>query len=154
MLYNLCMKPGVHWNYSEKSQVNTLKSSNNYESLDASMLYKLFRTFTCVDEPTQGWGKLPANYDISISDDIERIRILRNKSAHRCDTRIDQTEFENQFLQFHDITRRISIDHENELTAIETDSLDHKRQIELEKALHELEDIKGMYTICLLWLQV
>ncbi|XP_076109021.1 uncharacterized protein LOC143077017 [Mytilus galloprovincialis] len=145
MLYNLCIKPGVHWNYSEKSQVNTLKSSNNYESLDASMLYKLFRTFTCVDEPTQGWGKLPTNYDLSISDDIERIRILRNKSAHRCDTRIDQTEFENQFLQFHDITRRISIDHENELTAIETDSLDHKRQIELEKALHELEDIKERF---------
>lgn len=148
MLYNLYIHSGAHWNYSEESQVNTLKSNNNYESLDASMLYKLFRTFRCVNNPTQGWGHEPTNNDLSISDDIERIRILRNRSAHRCDTRIDQTEFENQFLQFHDITRRISSDHENELIAIETDSLDPNRQIELERALNELEDIKGMYTIC------
>lgn len=141
--------PGCKWDKSQILQIQKLQLSLSYESLDASMLYQLFRRFNFVTPPTQGWGIEPANCDIEMADDIERIRLLRNKTAHRCDTCIDQTEFDNYFVQFLKITQRIAPNHEHELTAIAEDSLDPQRQIQLIEALHELEDIKGIYNIYL-----
>lgn len=141
---------GYKWDKSQQLQIQTLLSGQNYESLDASMLYQIFRRFNFVPAPTSGWGREPTNTDLTIGDDIERIRILRNKTAHRCDTCIDQTDFDDYFLQFREITHRIAVGYEHELTAIQECSLDPERQNELEKALKQLENIKGVKTFCLI----
>lgn len=150
IVHTLCNIPSCKWDKSQSFQIQQLKLRQSYESLDASMLYQLFRRFSFVAAPTQGWGKDPTNCDFEIADDIERIRHLRNKSAHRCDTCIDQTEFDNYFLQFHEITHRVAVSYEHELTAIAEGSLDPNRQIALMEALQELEDMKGIYTIYLI----
>ncbi|XP_052103379.1 uncharacterized protein LOC127736829 [Mytilus californianus] len=144
-LYNMCTQHGRNWDKSQTLQINKLQSNFGYTSLDASLLYQLFRTFSFVPNPTQGWGQIPAKRDTNIADDIEQIRLLRNECAHRCDTCIDPTVFDNYFLQFREITHRIAADYEHELTAIARESLDSKRQIDLEIALQELVDIKEQF---------
>lgn len=143
----MCTQPGRYWNKSQKLQINTLQSNLNFESLDASMIYQLFRTFSLVPNPTQGWGKKPTKNDKCIADDIERIHHLRNECAHRCDTCIDQATFDKFFVQFREITLRIASDYEHELTAIFRDSLDPNRQKDLEEVHQKLEDIKGIFII-------
>lgn len=142
-MYSLCINSQKYWTLSEKSQINTLNVSDSYKSLDISLLYKLVKMFPCVPNPTQGWGQKPTKNDLSISDDIERIRILRNNAAHRSNTRVDQDDFNDFFLQFHEIARRSSMDVDHKLTELETTSLDPQKQIDKEKALIELEDVKG-----------
>lgn len=143
----MCTNSRRYWNESQKLQIKTLQSSLNFKSLDASMLYQLFRKYSFVPDPTQGWGKVPTESDKCTADDIERIHHLRNECAHRCDTCIDQATFDNYFVLFHKITQRIASDYEHELSAIYRDSLDPKRQKELEEALQKLEDIKGIFII-------
>lgn len=149
-LHTWCTLPGCNWDKSQKLQIQQLKLSRSYESLDTSMLYQLFKRFSFVTAPTQGWGRDPQNCDFEIADDIERIRLLRNKSAHRYDTCIDQTEFDNYFLQFREITQRVAVSYEHELTAIAEGSLDPNTQIALMEALQKLEDNKGINTIYLI----
>lgn len=150
MVHTWCTMPSFKWDKSQQLQIQKLHLSLSYESLDASMLYQLFRRFSIVTPPTHGWGGEPANCDFEIADDIERIRLFRNKTAHRCDTCIDQTEFDNYFAQFRGITQRIAPEYEHELIAIADDSLDPTRQKQLIQALQELEDIKGICNIYLL----
>ncbi|CAG2189679.1 unnamed protein product [Mytilus edulis] len=147
LICTLCENSKCSLNASEKLQITTLKTSYSYDSCDASFLYKLIRNSNCLQPPTQGWGKIPTKKDTSLSDDIERIHMLRNKLAHRHNTRVDQNEFETYFMEFHKITQRISEDYEKELTSIETSSLDPNRQNDLTKALMALEDVKGEETI-------
>lgn len=151
----MCTMSRCTWDKPQKVQIQKLQSSLSYESLDTSMLYQLFKRFQfVVKDPTRGWGKEPFKCDIRIADDIERIRLFRNKTAHRCNTCIDQTDFDNYFVQFREITQRIAADYEHELTAIADDSLDPKRQTQLTESLQELEDIKGIYNIYLLKLSL
>ncbi|XP_062618770.1 uncharacterized protein LOC134280377 isoform X2 [Saccostrea cucullata] len=51
-------------------------------SMDISIMYKLLRNFSDIAPPGNGWGKEPKKVDITESDDIERIRLYRNKYSH------------------------------------------------------------------------
>ncbi|XP_062568940.1 uncharacterized protein LOC134231052 [Saccostrea cucullata] len=51
-------------------------------SMDVSIMYKLLRNFSDIYPPGNGWGKEPRIVDITESDDIERIRLYRNKYSH------------------------------------------------------------------------
>ncbi|XP_062570675.1 uncharacterized protein LOC134232705 [Saccostrea cucullata] len=51
-------------------------------SMDVTIMYKLLRNFSDIDPPGNGWGKEPKVDHIAESDDIERIRLYRNKSSH------------------------------------------------------------------------
>lgn len=144
-LYLLCRNLRYTWNKSENLQIETIQSHQNYESLNSSMLYRLLRLFSLVGPPTKGWGREPYHVDLNTADDIERIHRMQNELANRCDTRIDQTEFDNYFVQFREITQRIAAKYEHELRAIAEDSIDPKRQNELEVTPQKSEDIKGMY---------
>lgn len=144
-LYTLCTICSNKWDRSQHLQIQTIQSHQSYESLNSSMLYRLFRQFSLVPPPTQGWGREPYRVDRNTADDIERIHRMQNEIANRCDTRIDQTEFDNYFVQFREITQRIAAKYEHELRAIAEDSIDPKRQNELEVTPQKSEDMKGMY---------
>ncbi|XP_062619010.1 uncharacterized protein LOC134280579 [Saccostrea cucullata] len=51
-------------------------------SMDVTIMYKLLRNFSDIAPPGNGWGKEPRIVDITESDDIERIRLYRNKYSH------------------------------------------------------------------------
>lgn len=51
-------------------------------SMDVTIMYKLLRNFSDIAPPGNGWGKEPKIVDITESDDIERIRLYRNKYSH------------------------------------------------------------------------
>ncbi|XP_062581613.1 uncharacterized protein LOC134243377, partial [Saccostrea cucullata] len=51
-------------------------------SMDISIMYKLLRNYSDIPPPGNGWGKEPKVEYITESDDIERIRLYRNKYSH------------------------------------------------------------------------
>ncbi|XP_061193666.1 uncharacterized protein LOC133201889 [Saccostrea echinata] len=51
-------------------------------SMDITIMYKLLRNYSDITPPGNGWGKDPKVEHITESDDIERIRLYRNKYSH------------------------------------------------------------------------
>lgn len=130
-----------------------LSSSGTFDSLDITLLYQLLRKYTTVQPPTKGWGghsSLLVSSDFTIGDDIERIRILRNKFAHRSDFKIQQNKFENEFSRFIDISHRIDVhlgnnmkpSCEQEVINCKTYHMDADLQNKYENALKRLENVK------------
>lgn len=67
----------------------------DYNNFDVTLLYKLIRHLCPSLEPTNKWGNKPTEIDLSVGDDIERIRELRNAYfAH-----IESTEISNDELK-------------------------------------------------------
>jgi hypothetical protein len=67
-------KPSVldKMTHEEHLSLNTL-INRKYDNIDFTTLYKLMRSFSLLDDPTQGWGKQPTNADVTISDDAGAI---------------------------------------------------------------------------------
>ena len=68
----------------------------SYADFDLSLLYVLIRNLTSIPTPTAGWGNEPDNMDNSISANIERIRILRNKYAHASTSHLTDRELKRE----------------------------------------------------------
>lgn len=67
----------------------------NYKDFDVTLLYKLIRNLCPSLEPTNKWGNKPTRKDLSVGDDIERIRELRNACfAHTESAEISNDDFE------------------------------------------------------------
>lgn len=67
----------------------------NYNMFDVTLLYKLIRNLCPSLEPTNKWGNKPTTTDLSVGDDIERIRELRNSYfAHTESAEISNDDFE------------------------------------------------------------
>ena len=61
---------------------------------DFTLVYKLIRNLlTAIPAPTCGWGNQPLPRHLNETDDIERIRHLRNNLAHNSDFEICDTDF-------------------------------------------------------------
>ena len=61
---------------------------------DFTLLYKLFRNLvTAIPAPTRGWGIQPLLTHLNETDDIERIRHLRNILAHNSKLEISEADF-------------------------------------------------------------
>ncbi|CAC5408973.1 unnamed protein product [Mytilus coruscus] len=94
---------------AQHRSLKDLQTLHTFDSLDITLMYQLLRQFSLIYAPSKGWGRQPNSSDLSIADDIERIRILRNKFAHQSDIKMDQNTFENYFSQFRDISHRIDV---------------------------------------------
>ena len=66
--------------------------------LDISAMYSMFRSTLSYPAPANGWGKEPGANDISISDDIERIRLSRNKICHANSSEMTTEDFNESVL--------------------------------------------------------
>lgn len=67
----------------------------DYNDFDVTLLYKLIRHLCLSLEPTNKWGNKPTRKDLSVGDDIERIRELRNAYfAHIKSAEISNDDFE------------------------------------------------------------
>lgn len=74
----------------------------DYNNFNFMLLYKLIRHLCTSLKPKQGWGKKPNDDDITLADDIERMRLFRNEHIAHCDhAEISDMQFE---LIWKDIT--------------------------------------------------
>ena len=56
--------------------------SGNYDDMDISLLYILLRNLCGIQEHIKGWGNSPDSADRSLSANIERLRLARNRCGH------------------------------------------------------------------------
>lgn len=89
----------------EKAMLGTLMRGY-FNELDIGIIYKIVRHFTFIQAPSRGWGYVPIAGDITVSDDIERIRIVRNSLMHRPSPILREPQFESMFADFKDVSHR------------------------------------------------
>nr|XP_022303149.1 uncharacterized protein LOC111110817 isoform X2 [Crassostrea virginica] len=56
--------------------------SGNYDDMDISLLYILLRNVCGIQAHNKGWGNAPDSADRSVSANIERLRLARNRCGH------------------------------------------------------------------------
>lgn len=64
-----------------------------YDDMDISLLYILLRNICNIVPHNNGWGSDPDHGDTSLSANIERIRIARNRCVHSSSPSLSKTEF-------------------------------------------------------------
>ena len=134
----------------ERVSLKTLINST-YDNIDFTLLYKLMRSFSILDDPKQGWGKQPTNTDVTISDDVERLRFARNKIVHRIKADIDSIEMSDYFSNIVKITQRIDKNlgklpdqgFAREVLNFQTHCMDFEMEQKYYQALKDIEEIKG-----------
>lgn len=111
-------------NLSHKQLQTCRITPPDYNSFDVTLLYTLIRNLCSLPCPAQGWGKEPKATDIQLSDDIERLRLLRNNYyAHATSAEISENEFKDIWSNLKLVISRIQSnynkDYEEELKKIE-----------------------------------
>ncbi|VDH96594.1 Hypothetical predicted protein [Mytilus galloprovincialis] len=87
--------------------VDTLQT-DEYNKIDTSLSYKVIRHFQrFIPPPSRQWGANPIDTEIEIGDDIERIRQERNRFVHRVNDNISEVMFDNFFVTFIEVGKRI-----------------------------------------------
>ena len=138
----------------ERKSLYTL-SNRTYDNIDFTTSYKLMRSLMSslllLDAPAQGWGRPPTNADVTISDDVERLRFMRNEIVHRLKADIDLTEMNNYFSNIVHIARRIDTylcklpdqGFVREVLNFQTHSMDPEMEQKYYRDLKDIEDITG-----------
>jgi hypothetical protein len=85
---------------------------DGYRKFDITLSYTILRNLTClnVTAPTQGWGtsQMPGSGDITLGDDIERIRLIRNEVlGHSTEAFLSETEFKEHWSNISGICTRM-----------------------------------------------
>ena len=91
----------------EELAIITMMVSNGYKDFTVQLCYKILRHEQWVGTPRQNWGNVPLHTDINISDDIERIRLSRNKIVSMETKSLDKTTFLTLIDEFREIAKRV-----------------------------------------------
>lgn len=142
--------------HDERTGLNLLKNGS-YGEIDFTTIYKLIRAFAVVDDPNQGWAKTPSASDTEIADDIERMRIIRNKIVHKIKAEVSKAEMNDLFTEITSIASRVDkylgkqpgAGFEIEVSKYRTCPLDHHLEQKYTQALQEIENMKGkLFNVC------
>ena len=90
----------------EHKSINTL-NNRTYDDIGFTTLYKLIRMFSILNAPTQGWGRQPTNADVTIGDDVERLRNMRRQIVDRVKADMNFIEMNDYFSNILNISQRI-----------------------------------------------
>lgn len=63
-------------------------------------MYAMIRNSSNIAHPTNGWGKPPGKNDITIADDVERLRKYRNTICHENSSEMTTDDFNKFALDF------------------------------------------------------
>lgn len=142
----------------EEKAVKCSSSNNSYNDLKDDLLWKLY-VHLCPSSggaslvhPTKPWGQNPDPGAITLGDDIERIRLLRNTVyGHVYTTEVSDAEFKRHWISLEDITIRIDnclgTAYKKNLDDIRVSSLDLEAEKKLfdqiKKLAEELEKNKS-----------
>ena len=133
-------------------QIAIIKAANTrgYQDFDITLLYTLLRN-VCqnVTPPSQNWGvsQMPSQNEITVGDDIERIRLIRNKLfGHISEPAISEIEFQEHWSIISGICTRMQTllnkDYVKRLQDTEKSTIDsdtEKKYLELIEKLVEEE---------------
>nr|XP_022307915.1 uncharacterized protein LOC111113915 [Crassostrea virginica] len=125
--------------------------SGNYDDMDISLLYILLRNFCGIQAHNQGWGNTPDSVDRSVSANIERLRMARNRCGHSTGG-MSNAEFNQVWSEIRaavvdlDKALRIGNKYQEEVDFIRNDTMDPTRdrhfRDQLLKQISETENIK------------
>ncbi|XP_065927180.1 uncharacterized protein [Magallana gigas] len=131
----------------------------DYNDFDVTLLYTLIRNLCCTSlTPTLGWGKVPDSSHTQIGDDIERLRLMRNKFAHANSAGIPDAEFQALWNDLKSVIQRIqtlmnsvgsNVNYERKLADIERTDFGfgdlQKYKLFLEATLNQLKEERINY---------
>lgn len=80
------------------SVIKQNKPSSSKE-LDISLMCAMIRNLDYITKPKQGWGKKPKKNDITMADDVERIRRYRNSLCHDTSMEMETDVFNSRALE-------------------------------------------------------
>nr|XP_034318682.1 uncharacterized protein LOC105324463 isoform X2 [Crassostrea gigas] len=126
----------------------------DYSNFDVTLLYTLIRNLCSGLEPTRGWGHEPGPTDTKIGDDVERLRLFRNRNiAHVNSATIPDDTFDDLWRTLKAVLIRLQsypgcrVDYEQDLIEIKrsqfrNDIWEHYRNLcklylEIEKEANE-----------------
>lgn len=136
--------------YQELVRLKEMQRSNSFDTLNTTLLYKIIRQFSLVPIPAGRWGRFPSKEDIGISDDVERMRCLRNEFVHRRCSAIQNSELYWYGSQCCAIGQRVDsyfsqqTCYEQKITSYMTSNsaFSIHDQVKYEKALRDIESLK------------
>uniref|UniRef100_A0A8W8P0Z1 DZIP3-like HEPN domain-containing protein n=1 Tax=Magallana gigas TaxID=29159 RepID=A0A8W8P0Z1_MAGGI len=77
--------------------------NGNYSDFDITLVYFSLRNISKIPPHAKQWGNEPNPTDRSVSANIERIRLIRNKYGHCTDIFISDTDFNKKVLEISSI---------------------------------------------------
>ncbi|XP_062604840.1 uncharacterized protein LOC134266639 [Saccostrea cucullata] len=131
---------------------------SGYKNFDISLTYTLIRNIcstTKIPKPTKRkWGGEPAAGEVTVGDDIERIRSIRNGlTAHVSSASTPQKEFDDTWLLMSDICKRLEtftgkkyLDKLNNIQKLTLKEEDENDIIEKVKMESQHEMVKEMWS--------
>lgn len=90
-------------------QQERIIQSGNYSDFDITLLYFLLRNISNIPPHAKQWGNEPNPTDRSVSANIERIRLIRNKYGHCPDYSISNTNFNKKIIKIGDIIQDLEM---------------------------------------------
>ena len=106
-------------NTHQTSVLANASTKGDYSECDITLVYSLLRnlaTSGSVLRPTAGWGILPVASNITLGDDIERIRDMRNKMyGHVATTALDDVTYNHYMAHLQSICTRMDTIHSGSL---------------------------------------
>ncbi|XP_062598995.1 uncharacterized protein LOC134260458 [Saccostrea cucullata] len=98
--------------YTHQEDLLKKAKHSGYKEFDVSLTYKCIRNIcSTIPKPTKGkWGddSMPAAGEVTVGDDIERIRLIRNElTAHVSSASTPQKEFDDTWSLMSDICHRL-----------------------------------------------
>lgn len=88
-------------------QQETLISKEDYSEFDITLLYFLCRNVCAIPPHKNQWGNSPSPEDRSVSANIERIRLIRNKYGHNSEFSISVNNFNDIWQEMFDIVKNL-----------------------------------------------
>ncbi|XP_052097324.1 uncharacterized protein LOC127732294 [Mytilus californianus] len=141
-------------NTIELDTVDTLQT-DGYTKIDVSLSYKIIVNFFqfSIPPPSRQWGANPIHTEIGIGEDIERIRRERNSFVHRVNACISEPLFDNFFVTFIEVGKRIDAylnkppnnGYAHDVEQCKTCVLDPEVEKKLLDARADIEQLEEMY---------
>ncbi|XP_062587640.1 uncharacterized protein LOC134249288 [Saccostrea cucullata] len=119
----------------------------NYSDMDISLLYILLRNVTNLPAHNQGWGNDPDPTDRSVSANMERIRLIRNKHyGHAVEIGIPDADFQSEFMIISKIAEDVDIyfgvsKHQESVDFIKREKMDPEQEMKWIKQLTIIESL-------------
>ncbi|XP_063442800.1 MATH and LRR domain-containing protein PFE0570w-like [Mytilus trossulus] len=136
----------------EMSIIQTLQT-DGFKHFEISLMYKIARnrhfSMLIPDKPTRDWGSDPQPNESTIGDNMERIRMCRNKTSHKAYPSLQEKELNNLFTTFIDIAKRAkehlkTENFEDSILHYKTCSLDKDMEEKLKKYIQQMKSLKKL----------
>ena len=123
----------------EEQAIITTMVSNGYKHFTVQLCYKILRHEQWVGTPRQNWGNVPLHTDMHISDDIERIRLSRNKIVSMETKNLDKTTFLTLMDEFREIAKRVDFYLKKDVMfVLQIQPTESMTKLEIESAVDEI----------------